>query len=407
MIVSGAVQSVKTAEPQKLDQVPDQAGSSYAGRTMTKAKQAVSPELSKKVSTVFRCANGITDDIAGMPFKQYLRTDQSATAIEPDAKLRNIAYLNEIAPNRWMTPFIFKKTCMMWELFWGNSLIWLPPPPAEREFFILPTNMVVPKFDRNGNLWYEVRFPNGEKKYIPAVEVRHTMINSTNGIWGRSVLEYAAETVGLRLGMSETQSSLQGQGLNPAAYIQVDATLDKAARDNYRDAYSEVMAGSENAGTLVVFDKKIVKFEPITMKPNDAQFLEQINATDLEIANFFKYPAYKLNMGKQSYQSNEQQDLDYLKSTLDPYLVQDEQASRLRWLSEAEQSSQYFKYSRDAILRTDSKKRAEIHEIEIRSGVLKPNEARAHEDRNSYPDGEKFWMTRNNAEIGAPVNVKP
>ena len=126
---------------------------------------------------------------------------------------------------------------------------------------------------------------------------------------------------------------------------------------------------------------------------------------DIDLSNYFKYPAYKLNMGKQSYESNEQQDLDYLKSTLDPYLVQWEQAARLRWLSEADQNQQYFKFVRESILRTDSKKRAEIHEIEMRTGILTANEARAHEDRNSYADGDKFWMTRNNAEIGVPENV--
>lgn len=405
MIVSGAVQSVKTAEPVKLAPVPDQGGSSNSGRSMTKAKQDVSPELSKKVAVVFRCANGISDDIASMPFKHYERINGNTNTLQPDAALRNMAYMLEISPNRWMTPFIFKKTKMMWEMFWGNSLIWMPPPPAARELFILPTNMTTPKIDPNGNLWYEVRFSNGERKYLPAVEVTHTMINSTNGIWGRSILEYARETTGLRLGMAETQSNLQGQGLNPAAYIQVEGTLDKAGRQKYRDAYGEVMSGSENAGSLVVFDNKIKKFEPITMKPNDAQFLEQINATDIDLSNFFKYPAYKLNMGKQSYESNEQQDLDYLKSTLDPYLVQWEQAARLRWLTEADQNSQYFKFVRESILRTDSKKRAEIHEIEMRTGILTANEARAHEDRNSYTDGDKFWMTRNNAEIGVPENV--
>jgi len=293
----------------------------------------------------------------------------------------------------------------MWLLFWGNALIWQPAPPAQRELFILPTNMTTPKLDQNGYLWYEVRFPNGDKKMIPAVEVMHVMINSTNGLWGRSVLEYARETVGLRLGMSETQSSIQGSGLNPSAYVQVNASLDKAGREKYRESYSDVMSGSGNAGNLVVFDNKVTKFEPITMKLTDAQFLESIDHSDLDLANFFKYPAYKLNMGKQSYESNEQQDLDYLKSTLDPHLVQWEQAARLRWLPETDQQSGYFKFIRESILRTNAKSRADLHATQIASGLLTPNESRAIEDRNSYPDGDKFWMNRNNGEIGVPDNV--
>lgn len=407
MIVSGALQSTKAAEPMKLDTVPDAGGSPYSGRVMTKSKQYVSPELSKRVAVVFRCANGISDDVANMPLQIYRRMNGETQKIEPDALLRNMAYLLEIQSNRWMTPFILKKTGMMWLLFWGNTLIWNPPPPAERELFILPTNMTQPKLDKNGYLWYEVRFPNGDKKLIPSIEVLHVMINSTNGIWGRSVLEYARESVGLRLGQSETQSQIQGNGLNPSAYVQIDQILDGPGRQKYRDAYMEVLSGEDNAGSLVVFDKKVTKFEPITMQPKDAQFLESIQVTDIDISNFFKYPAYKLNMGKQSYQSNEQQDIDYLKSTLDPHLVQWEQAGRLRWVAEGDQKTDYVKFRREAILRTSAKARAELYEIRIRSGTMQPNEARAYEDENAYKDGDKFWMTSNNKEIGVvpvPVN---
>jgi len=405
MIVSSALSS-KPITPVKLDSIPDQGGSPYTGSVMTKSKQQVSPELAKKIATYFRCLNGISDDIANMPIQQFERVGNDTQRVSPNATLQNMAYLLEVKPNRWMTPFILKKTAMQWLLSWGNALIWQPPPPTDRELFILPANMTNPKLDPSGNLWYEVRFPNGEKRIIPAVEVMHVMINSTNGMWGRSVLEYARETAGLRLGMADTQMNFQGNGMKASAYIQVNAALDKEGRASYREAYNEVLGGSDNAGSLAVFDNKVVKFEPITMKFSDAQFLESVNAVDLDIANFFKYPAYKLNMGKQSYESNEQQDLDYLKSTLDPHLVQWEQAARLRWLSEAEQDSNYFKFNRGSILRTNAKSRAELYEINIRSGMMQANEARALEDRNSYPDGDKWWMTRNNAEIGVIENVQ-
>jgi HK97 family phage portal protein len=410
MIVTGALTSAKAAPPVKTESVPDQGGSLWAGRSQTRAQQVISPELAKRVATYFRCLNTITDDIANMPFQQFERVRlqnglRLTQQIEPDANTRNIAYLIEVSPNRWMSPFVFKKTVAMWLLSWGNALIWQPAPPALRELFILPTNVTTPKFDPSGNLWYEVRFPNGEKRFIPAVEVTQVMINSTNGIWGRSVLEYARETVGLRMGMSATQSSLQGKGLNPAAYINVDAVLDKKGRDNYREAYSDGISGSDNAGTLIVFDRKVTKFEPITMQLRDAQFLESIQSTDMEIANFFKFPAYKLNSGKQSYQSNEQQDLDYLKSCLDPHLVQWEQAARLHWLSEAEQKSNYFKFIRESILRTNAKSRAELHEIQIRSGTLQPNESREIEDRDGYEEGGKFYMTKNYGPVGG--DLKP
>jgi len=51
--------------------------------------------------------------------------------------------------------------------------------------------------------------------------------------------------------------------------------------------------------------------------------LESMEFTDGDIANFFKYPDNKLNMGKQSYESNAAARRDYiLKSCIDPYIGQ-------------------------------------------------------------------------------------
>jgi HK97 family phage portal protein len=408
MIVAGALQDVKQPPvPAKLDPVPDPSGSVYAGRVQTKSKQLVSPEMSKAVAVVYRCSNAISDDIAKMSLQQFVHVDDGAKKVQPDAAARNMAYLLEVSPNRYMAPFIMVKTIVTWLQFWGNALIWMPPPPAPRELFILPTNRTWPRLAPNGDLWFEVQFPNGDRRFIPAVEVLHLMINSTNGIWGRSVLEYARDTIGNRLAMSQTQSSLLGNGLTPAAYIQVNATLDKQGREKYREAYSEVIMGAENAGNLAVFDNKVVKFEPILMKMTDAQFLESLEFTDGDIANFFMFPEYKLNMGKQSYESNDQQDEDYLKTTIDPYIVQWEQMARLRWLTEEEQDDNYFRFNRKALLRMNAKMRAEIDEIRIRSGTRMPNEARKDEDENSYPDGNQFWMLSQNLPVGAGGATPP
>ena len=92
-----------------------------------------------------------------------------------------------------------------------------------------------------------------------------------------------------------------------------------------------------------------------------------------------------------------------MKSTLDPYLVQWEQAARLKWLSEADQKDTYFKFIRESLLRTDAKTRAELHEIKIRSGQMSPNEAREVEDQSGYALGDDFYMTSNYQKIGAVV----
>lgn len=361
----------------------------------TKSRQTVNAESAKTIATAYRAKNILGNDVAKIPFQHFRRVNGVVNQIEPDPILQNMAYLLEIQPNRWMTPLIFKKTVMEWLIFWGNAYVWRPIGGAP-ELFILPASTTKPSLDANGNKVYEVTFPNGMRDILPDVEVMHVMINSTNGREGKSVLEYAAETLGKQLAAYSTQNQVHGDGVKAAALMQMQGTLSPDDRIRVREEYKKALS---EPGALAVIDNKVVKFEQIGMKLTDAQFLESIQATDRDIANFFEMPEYKLNMGKQSYESNSQQKLDYLETTLDPYLVQFEQAARVKWLPFANLKTDYFKFNREAFLRTDAKSRAELFEMRIRAGTLTPNQARAIEDENAYADGDTYWMTRNNAPV--------
>jgi HK97 family phage portal protein len=378
--------------------------SSYG--TSTVSNQIVSPETAKGIASAYRCANLISDDIASMPLQIFRRSGRNRDLIAPDPVTRNMAYLLGVSPNRWMTPFIFKKTLALWLIFWGNAYIWQPGSPY-RELFILPANWTYPVFDKEGTLWYRTYFPSGKWEFIPAVEITHLMINSTNGFVGHAVLTYARETFGRQQAAHETQDRLNGAGLNPTAILWVNGTVNPAAREKLRKEYTDVVTGSANVGKAAIFDNTITKFETITMKPADAQFLESINATDAEIANFFGVPLYKLNMGKQSYDSNAQQDIDYLKTTINPYLVQTEQAGGLKLLSTQEQATDYLHFDRDVLLTIDAKSRAEVHEKRILSGVESPNEARADEDMSPAPGADIHLIPANYAVILPDGTIQP
>ena len=381
------------APPAAIPETSMDYGYGYYGKSTVSGKR-VSVETAKSLATAYRCANILSDDIASMPLQVFQRFGGVIEQVKPDAITRNLPYLLEIQPNRWMTPFVWKKTIIQWLLNWGNSYIW-QPPDAYRELFILPANVTYPVFDQEGSLWFKTRTPSGAELTLPGVEICHLMINSTDGISGRSVITYAAETMGRQLGAHETQNRLNGKGLNPAAILWIAKEANEDAREKIRQAYTNSISGSDNAGGVAIFDPKITKFETVSMKPSDAQFLESIEATDAEIANFFGMPLYKLNMGKQSYESNEQQKLDYLQTTLNPYLVQQEQAGRLCWLRREEQSYTYLKYNRESLLQTDAKTRAAYLKEKILSGQMSPNEARAIEDLSPYSGGDKRYMPAN------------
>lgn len=374
----------------------------FAGIGSNASGQTVTEDTSKSVATAYRAFNVLSDDYAKMPLQTFIsKVPGKIDRLVPDAQMQNISWLLEISPNRYMTPFIFKKTFIMGALVHGAGYIWQPIRRygARNELFILNPAATLPVFDTSGNLFYQTTFSNGDTEYIPSVEVFALIINSKDGITGRGIITYARETLGRQLGAHGTMARFYAQGLNPGGLLWVDGDLDKDAKKLLRDAYSEQMSGTENAYRLAVMDNRVTKFEQITMKLVDAQFLETIQATDVDIAKFFGMPLYKLNMGKEAYNSNEQQNLDYLNTTLEPYLVQTEEGARLKWLSEFEQGFTYFRFNRDVILRTDAKTRSEVISKRIQTGVLTPNEGRQIEDMSGYPGGDLHFIPANMAVI--------
>jgi HK97 family phage portal protein len=402
MIISDLIRSIRNvpmpepgAPPIKPETRPE---SLRSWGLFTKTGKNVSAETAKTIATAYRCGNILSDDIASLPFQVFQKTGRSISQVAPNGVTRNTAYLMEIQPNRWMTPFVFKKTVVQWLIYYGNAYIW-EPVSGYREWFILDADKTTPEFDKSGGLWFKSTFPNGEVEHIPGNEILHLMINSTDGLSGKSVLTYARETIGRQIGAHETQDHIHSQGLNPAAVLWVDGEVNKEARDKIKDSYLSAVKGSENSGGVAVMDSRVTKFEAITMKPADAQFLETVAATDSEIANFFGMPLHKLNMGKQSYESNAQQQLDYLSTTLNPYLVQWEQAGRLKWLKLDEQGDTYLRFIREALLWMDAKTRSEYLKGMILSGQMTPNEARQVNDLSAYEGGDTYYIPSNMAMV--------
>jgi HK97 family phage portal protein len=374
----------------------------------TKSGERVTVEKSQSIATAYRAKNIISDDVAKMPFQVFQRLGRNTAQVPPDAVIRNLAYLLQVSPNLWgWTPFQFKKAMIEWQLFYGNCYVW-SPIQGPRQLLILPANRTTPVFDIEGNLWYRHTFSNNQTAYIPWVEILHLLINpDSTGFMGRGVITFARETFGRQLAARETQAKFFKQGFLPAAYIKMSGDLNAEARQKVRQEYEEQMSGTENAYRLAVFDPKITEFQSIDIQLKDAQFLESIDATDRDICNFFGLSEHMLNRGKEAYNSNEQKYIEYLQGTLDSYLVPLEEAARIRWLSNAEQPYTFCKFIRDSLLRMDSKTRAEVHEVHIRSGMETPNEALEKEDMNGYPGGDRHFITANVVPIEQAGQANP
>lgn len=104
-----------------------------------------------------------------------------------------------------------------------------------------------------------------------------------------------------------------------------------------------------------------------------------------------------LQTGKESYNSNAQQRLNYVTDTLLPYVVQWESEDSYKILSKVQRAGGLYVHGNvEALLRADPTTRADFYVKLIEHSVMNPDDARAKEELDPIPGGlgKRFLVTK-------------
>jgi HK97 family phage portal protein len=146
-----------------------------------------------------------------------------------------------------------------------------------------------------------------------------------------------------------------------------------------------------------------MKYQPIGISPEQAQFLETRKFQINEIARIFRIPPHMIgDLEKSSFSNIEQQSLEFVKYTLDPWVIRWEQAISRSLLRTDEKKLLFAKFNVDGLLRGDYTSRMNGYAIGIQNGFMCPNDARALEDMDLIPDelgGNKFLCNGNMVDL--------
>jgi len=146
-----------------------------------------------------------------------------------------------------------------------------------------------------------------------------------------------------------------------------------------------VYQGSSNAHRVAVLEEGM-KFQPIGIPPEQAQFLETRKFQINEIARIFRIPPHMVgDLEKSSFSNIEQQSLEYVKYTLDPWVVRWEQAMQKALLSTSEKQKYFVKFNVDGLLRGDYASRMAGYATGRQNGWLSVNDIRELENLNRIP----------------------
>lgn len=362
-----------------------------------------SQAMAQKLSAVYAAVEIRSDDMSCLP-NYVLDTRTRKHVNHPILRLLNVR------PNSRMTPQVRRKLLERSILFTGNAYDWIIRDPFTRapvELIPVVGNLVQIHETTAAELWYYITNPYTREVFsVPQEDICHYKGPSDDGIHGQSVLTHAAQTIQAGLAAQDYNRAFYESGGQPSGILTVEGDFSgyvhdengepttKTQKDAIREEWEKVHSGAANAHKIAVLDYGM-KYQALSISQKDAMFIEQQSQTVEDIARYFTMPLYKLQSGKQSYNSNEQNSIEYMGS-LRPRVSQMEEEQTWKLLSlDAINSGLEIRTNMMAMLRSDQKSRAEYYRIMHQEGAYSINDILALEDMPDVDGGDEHAISLN------------
>ena len=199
-----------------------------------------------------------------------------------------------------------------------------------------------------------------------------------DGLIGYSPIAMAKNAIGLAIATEEYGAKFFANGAAPAGVLEHPGTIKDPLR--VKESWNSAYQGSANAHKIAVLEEGM-KYTPIGIAPEQAQFLETRKFQINEIARIFRVPPHMLaDLEKSSFSNIEQQSLEFVKYTLDPWVVRWEQSMCRVLFSESEKPTYFIKFNVDGLLRGDYASRMSGYATARQNGWMSANDIRELEN---------------------------
>ena len=158
-------------------------------------------------------------------------------------------------------------------------------------------------------------------------------------------------------------------------------------KDFLRQEWESVHSGPGKRFRVAVLDLGL-KYQPIAMNNADVQFVESKEIRVADVCRFFGVPLHLVYAGKQSYDSNEQNSIEFVKYTLQPDVTPREQEDTGKLLLPFERArGERVKREMKVFLRGDTAAQAAWYKALREVGAYSVDDIRALEDLPNVPGG--------------------
>ena len=378
-------------------------GSSYrfllGGSTSGKA---VTERSAMQMTAVYSCVRILAEAIAGLPLHLYTYKDDGG---KEKAIGHPLYLLLHDEPNPEMSSFVFRETLMTHLLLWGNAyaqIIRNGKGEVVALYPLMPNRMTVDR-DSSGQLFYSYQMNNTDAPtmktgtvILKPSDVLHIPGLGFDGLVGYSPIAMAKNAIGLAIATEEYGAKFFANGATPGGLLEYPGTVKDP--DRVRESWNKGFSGSQNAGKVAILEEGM-KYTPISIAPEQAQFLETRKFQINEIARIFRVPPHMVgDLEKSSFSNIEQQSLEFVKYTLDPWVVRWEQSLSRALFTPEEKKRYFFKFNVEGLLRGDYQSRMNGYATARQNGWMSANDIRELENLDRIPaeDGGDLYLINGN-----------
>ena len=336
----------------------------YFGRSA--AGQTVNQRTAMQVTAVYACVRILAESIAGLPLHVYRYKDKG----------------KEMVTDHPLYPLLH------------DRVKWLYP--------LMPDRMDVRRDDAGQLVYIYTRYLDefgGKQRYeevkLRPDQVLHIPGLGYDGLIGYSPIAMAKNAIGMTMAAEEFGSSFFANGATPSGLLEHPGVVKDP--EKVRQSWHAQFSG-KNSHNVAVLEEGMT-YKPMSVPPNDAQFLETRKFQIDEIARIFRVPPHMVgDLDKSSFSNIEQQSLEFVKYTLNPWVIRLEQAMHKALLLPSEKQNYFIKFNVDGLLRGDYQSRMNGYAVGRQNGWLSANDIREMENLNpiSEEEGGNLYLINGN-----------
>ena len=337
-----------------------------------------------QVAAVFACVRVLSTSQAMLPLALYKREGTRRNLVDDHAVARVLR-----RPNRWQTPLEFETMMAAHKHLRGNAYAYVSRLGLEvRELIPLNPDSITVEQTSNLDVIYRQRLRNGSERVYSRTDIHHRRGLTMDGLTGLSPIAAAKQAIGLAIQTEKHGGKLFTNAAKPSGVLKSPKPLSVEAAQRLKDSFQDTYGGNDNAYRTIVLEDGL-EWQQVGMNATDSQFLESRKFQRNEIAMFYGVPPHMIgdiDRGTSWGSGIEQQGLGFLVHTLQPHLVNDQQALARDLLSEKDSRSHSIVHDPSILTRAQFLTRQQGLEIQLRNGVINPNEWRQIEGLNPRDD---------------------